>query len=201
MPPTEPPHPTPDAIPPLQTTPHPAEAPSSAVPPPPWQAAAGGLVILIAALMAWGASSIAEDSGYGGVGPNFLPWVCATVLGLCGVLLIREAVTGGFRDAGDPGGHAQPRWMPFIWVTAGLLSNALLIEHLGFTLGCTLCYLLAVQGLRRAAGQALAASPVGLLKDAFIGLLIAAPVFWLFTAALGLNLPRLNLFGITNGWL
>jgi putative tricarboxylic transport membrane protein len=34
-------------------------------------------------------------------------------------------------------------------VSAGLLLNAALITTIGFIFSCTLCYLLAVQGLRR----------------------------------------------------
>ena len=38
--------------------------------------------------------------------------------------------------------------MGFVWVSAGLLLNAALIEHMGFILSCALTYLLAVQGQR-----------------------------------------------------
>lgn len=72
----------------------PAAADAGSVPSPFWQAAVGAAVVLVAAGMAFGALKIPGDAGYGGVGPNFLPWVCAAVLGLCGVLLIREALTG-----------------------------------------------------------------------------------------------------------
>ena len=169
----------------------------SAVPSPLWQAAMGAAVILVAAAMAFGALTIPGDAGYGGVGPNFLPWVCAAVLALCGVLLVREALTGGYREAADPGGAPHAALMPFAWVTAGLLLNAALIETLGFILGCTLCYLLAVQGLRRASGQRGRLAPAALAVDVVTGLAIAAPVFWLFTQFLAINLP-----GLTNtGWL
>ena len=54
----------------------------------------------------------------------------------------------------EPSGAAQRYWAGFVWVSAGLLLNAALITTIGFILSCTLCYLLAVQGLRRASGQA-----------------------------------------------
>ena len=63
------------------------------------QTIVGAGVLLVAAGLAFGALQIPSDSGYGGVGPNFFPWVCAVVLGLCGALLIWEAQTGGFRHA------------------------------------------------------------------------------------------------------
>lgn len=160
------------------------------------QTVVGVAVVLIAAGMAWGARTIPSESGYGGVGPNFVPWLCAAVLALCGVWLVWEARTGGYRHAGDPGGSARADVGPFVWVSAGLLLNAGLIEHVGFIFGCALCYLLAVQGLRRAARQTVGVHPVRLLQDGVVGVAIAAPVYWAFTQFLAINLP-----GLTNtGW-
>ena len=79
----------------------------------------------------------------------------------------------------------------------GLLLNAALITSIGFILSCTLCYVLAVQGLRRASGQAGVNAPRTWFIDLLTGLLIAAPVFWTFTKFLAINLP-----GLTNsGWI
>lgn len=167
------------------------------IPSPRWQAAVGVGVLVVAGIMAAGAVSIPGDAGYGGVGPNFMPWLCAAVLGLCGLLLIWEAMSGGFRNAGDPGGAKHAQLIPFAWVSAGLLLNAVLITHVGFIVGCTLCYALAVQGLRRAGGQTGLLAPKSLAIDVFTGLAISAPVFWVFTQFLAINLP-----GLTNtGWL
>ena len=172
-------------------------AQASSVPSPKWQAAVGGLVLLVAAGLAFGAVHIPTEAGYGGVGPNFLPWTCAAVLSLCGALLIWEALSGGYRQAADPGGSQTLQWIPFAWVSAGLLLNAALISDIGFILGCTLCYALAVQGLRRASGQTGLMAPRVLAVDIATGLAIAAPVFWVFTQFLAINLP-----GITGtGWL
>ena len=163
-----------------------------------WPQTLVGAGILIAGLgLAFGASSISSDAGYGGVGPNFLPWLSAAVLVLCGILIIREARTGGFRALDAPPGAQQGNWSGFVWVSAGLLLNASLITTIGFILSCTLCYLLAVQGLRRAAGQPVASSPRTWLADALTGLAIAAPVFWMFTQFLAINLPGLT----SSGWL
>lgn len=184
------------------TEPHSLHSSHVPVPPPPGamsvvslQAAVGVGVLLVAALLAWGALSIPGDAGYGGIGPNFLPWVCAAMLALCGGCLVWEARTGGYRAAALLEGRAD--WMPMVWVSAGLLLNAALITTLGFILGCTLCYVLATQGLRRAAGQRHAGLPRTWAVDLLTGLCIAAPVYWLFTQFLAINLP-----GITGtGWL
>lgn len=169
----------------------------SAIPSSRWQAAVGAGVVGVAVGMGIGASMIPGDAGYSGVGANFVPWLCAAVLALCGLWLVWESCTGGYRKASEPGGSPQADMGSFVWVSAGLLLNAGLIEHLGFILSCTLCFVLAVQGLRRAQGQVHTLSGQALLKDVWIGLAIAAPVFWAFTQFLAINLP-----GLTHtGWL
>jgi len=160
------------------------------------QTLVGAGVLLVALALAAGAVSIPSAAGYGGVGPNFLPWLIAAVLGVCGVLLIVESRGGGFRELDPPSGAKRGYWFGFAWVTAGLLANAALITTIGFILSCTLCYVLAVQGLRRAGGQD-ASRPRTLIVDAVTGIAISAPVFWTFTQFLAINLP-----GLTNsGWL
>lgn len=153
-------------------------------------------VLALAAFLAWGATGISAEAGYAGVGPNFLPWVVSAALAACGVWLLWEARTGGYRDREPPSGAEHGDWPAFVWVSAGVLANAALITTLGFILSCALCFLLAVRGLRVAEGK-----PGGglhqTLKDAMVGLLIAAPVYWLFTKILAVNLPGLT----ATGWL
>lgn len=160
------------------------------------QTAVGAGVLVIGLALAGGAVSIPSAAGYGGVGPNFLPWAMALALMLCGVLIMREGLTGGFRAMEEPTGAERPYWPAFAWVSAGLLANASLITTIGFILSCTLCYMLAVQGLRRAAGQA-AGQPRSLLADLIAGLALSAPVFWAFTQFLAINLPGLT----STGWI
>ena len=160
-----------------------------------WPQTIVGVGVLLTGLaLAFGAISISSTAGYSGVGPNFLPWMVSVVLSVCGVLIIREARSGGYRELDAPSGAASACWPAFVWVSAGLLLNAALITTIGFILSCTLCYVLAVQGLRRAAGQT-AGAPSVWLSDIVTGLLIAAPVFWMFTQFLAINLPGLTATG------
>jgi putative tricarboxylic transport membrane protein len=153
-------------------------------------------VLLVGLALAAGAISIPSAAGYGGVGPNFLPWLISGVLALCGVMIIREARTGGFRNMEPPSGSQRGYWPGFAWVSAGLLANAALITTIGFILSCTLCYVLAVQGLRRAGGES-AGTPRVMAIDAVTGFAISAPVFWAFTQFLAINLPGLT----DSGWI
>lgn len=163
-----------------------------------WPQTLVGLGVLFTGLgLAAGAIGISSEAGYGGVGPNFFPWLSACVLTLCGAWIVWEARTGGFREMDEAPGAASGHWSAFVWVSAGLLLNAALITVIGFIAGCSLCYVLAVQGLRRANGQAAASAPRTWLTDFVTGLLIAAPVYWLFTQFLAINLPGLT----QTGWL
>ena len=175
--------------------------PESSVSPQPaatWpQTLVGAGVLLTGLALAFGAIGIPSEAGYGGVGPNFLPWLVSGVLTLCGGWILWEARTGGFRELDAPTGAEQAFWPGFVWVSAGLLLNAALITQLGFILSCTLCYVLAVQGLRRASGHPSANLPRTWAIDLLTGALIAAPVFWMFTKFLAINVPGLT----TTGWI
>jgi putative tricarboxylic transport membrane protein len=156
----------------------------------------GAGALLIGAAMAWGASEIPSQAGYGGVGPNFLPWLVAIVLMVCGGWLVFEARTGGWRATEPPSGAARGDFASLAWVAAGIVAAAALLTTIGFILACTLCFMLAVRGLRTAEGRGHGGAK-GLVLDFVTGFLIAAPAFWLFTLVLGISLP--NLTG--SGWL
>jgi len=160
------------------------------------QTLVGAGVLLTGGALAAGALTIASDAGYGGVGPNFLPWVVSIVLAACGGWLIRDSLHGGYADMDAPPAGEKAHWPAFVWVSAGLLANAALITTVGFILGCTLCYLLAVQGLRRADGQAAPGARTWAV-DAVTGFAISAPVYWMFTKFLAINLPGLT----GTGWI
>ena len=153
-------------------------------------------VVALGGLLAAGAVGIPSDAGYAGVGPNFLPWLVTVCLLLCGSFLIWEASTGGFRMMGEPDGADHGHWAGFAWVSAGILANAALITTIGFILSCTLCFVLAVRGFK-ASEDRLDLSLRAWVIDAAIGFAISAPVFWMFTQALAINLPGLT----ATGWL
>ncbi len=152
-------------------------------------------VLLVAGVLAWGARDIPDDAGYAGVGPSFLPWAVALALALCGGLLLRQALGGGFADLEEPPGAPRGDWSAFAWLAAGIVLNAALIERIGFVPSCALCFALAVRGLRQAEGRSTPWSRLGL--DLATGVVIAAPVYWMFTRLLAVNLPGLT----GTGWL
>jgi putative tricarboxylic transport membrane protein len=159
------------------------------------QAAIGAAALFIGAGMAAGAMRIHGEAGYAGVGPAFLPWVIAAAFALCGVLLLLQALAGGFRHMPLPPDH-PPYWAGMAWVSAGLLINAALITRVGFIPSCALLFMLAARGFRLSMGTA-RPGLVGFVHDLLVGAAISAPVYWLFTKVLGLNLPGLT----ASGWL
>ena len=160
------------------------------------QALIGGATLMLAALLAAGAITIPSAAGYAGVGPDFLPWVVAAVLAMCGGRLLWQACRGGWTDVQPPSGAARGDWRSLAWVVAGIVANALLITRIGFVLACTLCFILAVRGLRLSEGRA-GGSVARTALDALIGACISLPVYWVFGQVLSITLPGLT----GTGWL
>ena len=160
------------------------------------QALIGVGVFVLGGLLAFGASGLPAGVGYSGVGPAVLPWFVSAVLLLCGVLLVVQALRGGYQELEEGSGAPRGDWWAMAWVAAGILANAALVTKIGFVLSCALCFTLAVRGLRMSEGK-----PGGgarqVLVDAFTGFAIAAPAFWLFTKLLAINLPGLT----ATGWI
>jgi putative tricarboxylic transport membrane protein len=161
-----------------------------------WLLGAGVLILGVA--MVVGATMIPSDAGYAGVGPDFLPTLVGGVLSLCGIFVLWEAFSGGFRNMEAPSGSASGFWSGFAWMSAGLLANAALITTIGFILSCTLCFALAVRGLRTAELEKTGSFDAKqFFKDLLIGFAISAPVYWMFTKLLAINLPGLT----ATGWI
>ncbi|MEP6876090.1 MAG: tripartite tricarboxylate transporter TctB family protein [Burkholderiales bacterium] len=160
------------------------------------QTLVGAGTLATGAMLVIGALSIKSDAGYSGVGPNFLPWVVGLALLACGAFLVYEARSGGYREMEEPSGADSGHWRGFAWVSAGILANAALITTIGFILSCALCFVLAVRGFKSAEAR-FDLNPKAWLIDAAIGAAIAAPVFWMFTQLLAINLPGLT----STGWL
>lgn len=154
-------------------------------------------VLLLGLGLGWGAWDIPSEAGYSGVGPNFLPWLVSASLTVCGAVLLWEARTSGFADLEEPSGSDQPYWAGFVWMSTGLLVNAALITTVGFVVGCTLCFALASRGMRNAHGGPARGGIQSWAQDFVVGILIAMPVYWMFTQFLAISLPSLT----KTGWI
>ena len=151
----------------------------------PVQLAIGLGVIAISAVLALGAYQFPAEMGFVILGAHVYPYALAVFLGVVGLVLSYQAVSGGFRELADhddesakalPGGK-----LGAAWVTAGLVSVAVLINLIGFVLAAGLLFACAARGFgsRR---------PV---RDLAIGIALTLPIYWLFNAGLGVSLPPL----------
>ena len=135
-------------------------------------------VVLLALFVFQQLSGIPSDGGYSAVGPRFAPMMVGVGLLAIGLLLLRQTLTGGWRDMADP--PDEPMHAPsFLWIAGGLALQMAIIGIVGFTVASTLLFMAVARGFgsRR------------LLHDAGIGVVLTAAVFLFFTRVLGLALP------------
>lgn len=151
------------------------------------QVAVAAGVIAIGGLILWGSFHLPTGGGYAQVGPGVVPRIVGTATAILGAWLMRDAFTGGFRGVDEEAEGRMPlSWTAFAWVSAGLISYGLLIEHAGFILSSALLFVLVARGFgsRR------------WLPNAAIGFVLALVAFAIFNYGLGLTLPAGLLKGL-----
>ena len=125
------------------------------------------------------------EGGYAGIGPNFIPAVVAAGLLVTGAWLLWEALTGGWRNRGEPEAGTEHAFHvgAFGWITAGLFAHMALIGWAGFVLAGAVLFACVARafGSRRA------------VRDAALGFTLSLAVFLFFVQLLNVNLPA--------GWL
>lgn len=127
------------------------------------------------------------EGGYAGIGPNFMPGVVAAGLVACGLWLLYEVFTGGWRAAppdeaaerGEQAFHAPG----FLWVSAGLGAHLALIGFAGFVVAGALLF----------AGVARGFGSLRVARDLALGASLSLAVFLFFVKFLNVGLPA--------GWL
>ncbi len=139
---------------------------------------------LAAAVVAW---KLPEGGGYARIGPNFMPKLVSGGLILLGVWLLVERFTGGWREpvASDPAARGEHAFLPsaFVWVSAGLLAQMVLINSAGFVLAAAVLFACVAQGFGSRRWR----------RDLALGLALGLGVFAFFVYFLNVNLPA--------GWL
>jgi len=152
--------------------------------------AIGAFVVAVAVMLVIGALLLPADKGYSIIGAQAFPLAVAVLLGIVGSGLVWQGLTGGFRFLPGPEGYAIPisnrQWRGALWVSAGLLVNALLITRIGFVLSSTLLFVAAARGF----------GSNSVKRDFLLGLALTIPVYLGFTKGLGVPLPAL-----IGGWL
>lgn len=148
--------------------------------------APGGQLALAAGVAALGAFYLGfsffmpTGGGYAQVGPGVVPRIVGVGLIAIGALLLREALTGGFRGVDEAEELKLPMdWAAFGWVSGGIIAYGLLVERLGFILASAVLFVMVARGF---------ASRRWLL-NVVVGLVLAILIFAIFNYGLGLMLP------------
>jgi putative tricarboxylic transport membrane protein len=131
--------------------------------------------------------TLCPAGGYARIGPNVAPAVVAGGLILLGIWLVYETLSGGWRNAviDDPKARGEHAFTigAFIWVSAGLFAQILLIHRAGFVLAQAALFACVARGF----------GSTKIARDFAIGLLLGLSVFLFFVKFLNVNLPA--------GWL
>ena len=138
-------------------------------------------LIALGSFVAYETGSIAETQGYAQIGPRLFPYIIGAGLTLCGAVLAWHALSGGWRSVPlDQEGHDAPDWISFGIVSVGIILHMVIIGWAGFIIASTLLFVLVARGFgsRR------------LVRDAVIAVVLSVVVFFIFTQALGLSLPK-----------
>lgn len=126
-------------------------------------------------------AQLPSEGGYAQIGPNFFPAVVSAGLVLLGAWLLREALSGGWRNRPipEPGSEHPFLKNSFAWVSAGLFIHMALIGAAGFVLAGTALFACVARGFgsRR---------PV---RDAALGVVLSLAVYLFFVKVLNVGLP------------
>jgi len=141
-------------------------------------------LLLIGVFVLIDTGNIPQGQSFSGVGPRFFPYLVGAGLAVCGALLAWRALTGGWRAMPDDDGvHDQPDWRAFVFISAGVILQMVLIGWAGFILAGVVLFVLVA----RAFGS------VRLVRDVVIGAVLVTLAYLVFTQLLSLSLPA--------GWL
>jgi putative tricarboxylic transport membrane protein len=134
-------------------------------------------VLALAGIVAQQTTVIPISPLYAKVGPTVFPWMVVGGLALLGLLLLVDALRGGW-PADDGDAQVRTDWRALGWVVAGLVANVALIGPLGFILASTLLFCCVARGFGSAQ----------LPRDAAIAFVFSALTYVGFARVLGINI-------------
>ena len=138
-------------------------------------------LLALGSFVIYDTQSIPDPQGASGVGPRLFPYIIGAGLTLCGAVLAWQSRSGGWHNVPlDQQGHDAPDWIASGIISAGIVLHMVIIGWAGFIIASTLLFVMVARGYgsRR---------PV---RDAAIAILLSIVVFFVFTLALGLSLPK-----------
>lgn len=136
----------------------------------------GAGVLVLAVVVYWQTTLIPVSPIYAKVGPTIVPYMTALALGVLGIMLLWEALRGGWQTGEEK--ETVPDRPALLWIGAGLVLNVLLIGHAGFTLSSIILFVCVARGFGSRA----------ILRDAGIGAAFALTAYFGFAKTLGINI-------------
>jgi putative tricarboxylic transport membrane protein len=146
-----------------------------------WQIGIALFILALALVFGIGAIRLPSEPGYAGIGSRFVPTAVAVCLAVAGLLLLSQALRGGFRNFVNTTAVLTADYRAVLWVSAGVLSMASLIERAGFVVGAAVLFVCTARGF----------GSQRFFRDAMIGIALVLPVYWLFGQVLDVSLPKL----------
>jgi putative tricarboxylic transport membrane protein len=138
------------------------------------EVASAGALIVLALLSLWQTSVIPVSPIYARVGPTLFPWIASSGLLVIAVLLLIQALRGGFGVEEN----LETDWRAIGWVAAGLAANAVLIGTAGFVFAATALFACVARGF----------GSTRPLRDLAVGVVIAFGSYIGFEKLLGVNI-------------
>src|SRR5262245_24937350 len=133
-------------------------------------------VLVLAAVVFWQTAIIPVSPIYAKVGPTAVPYLTAAGLAVLGVLLLVEALRGGWQPPEER--EFTVDQAALMWVAAGLILNVLMIGPLGFTLASIALFICVARGFGSRA----------IVRDAAIAAAFALVAYFGFAKTLGINI-------------
>ena len=133
-------------------------------------------VIALAVVIFVQTMSVPVSPLYAKVGPTVFPFITAAGLALLGILLLVEALRGGWQTEEEK--EVAPDRPALLWVAAGLVLNVALIVPAGFTIASVIMFVCVARGFGSKA----------ILRDAAIGAAFALIAYFGFAKTLGINI-------------
>ena len=118
-------------------------------------------------------------SGYSRVGPADFPWGISIGLIVIGGLLLREALSGQWVGEGAQSDAPAFTWVPFAWISVGLILDFLLIERAGFIIASIALFVCTAYGF----------GARNWLITTVIGVILCVVTYFGFSYGLDVGLP------------
>lgn len=137
-----------------------------------------GLGLLVLAAIIWfDTARMQVPPNYSAYGPQIFPYLSIAALVAVALYLLWQTWAG--RSDAVKAESDESDWIGVIAISVGLLSQAILIERLGFVISAAILFFLVAWGFRSRKW----------LRDAIVAIILSLATYLVFTRLLDLQLP------------